>query len=917
MNKVLAIFRRDLQRITHNFVAVIVTLGVCIIPSLYAWFNILANWDPYKNTQQIPIAIINDDEGTTTDSTGEIVVGDKICDKLKENDSLDWKFVDRQTAVDGVKSAKYYAAIEIPQDFSKDLASILTGNLDRPDLIYYVNEKTNAIAPKVTDTGAATIEQQVNEEFVATVSKVIAEDLDKLGVKLTDSSEVQKDNAIDSLISAQTLVDNLADTLGQTNTTCTKAHQAIKDAKNTLDELDTTSAGINTTFETSLDLLTVARSSSTKFYTTSSQALISGAGGLGAASVTTSADIAKVASQLQKAQAKVDGAIADMQSIYDSQKATVDRLQKLLENLDEGSFLHDKIQEKIDTIQASLDKEKQTIDMLKAKQEQLKEQIATLEKAATDTNAFIGTTAASVLDLQKSLAGTTMPQVSSAMDDFSSIALTTGSALGAISPTITQTKALLGQLEINLSQAQSTITNTKNSLSAVSQTLKSCQQDLLVLQSSFNFSSVKHLFNLDQEDVSEFMGSPVKIADQVLFPVKNYGSGVAPFYTNLALWVGGFVLVAIYKLEVDEEGIGHYKPWQGYFGRWMLLNLMGMLQALICCVGDLVIGIQCESVAGFILAGLIASFVYVNIIYALSIAFKHIGKALGVLLVILQIPGSSGMYPIEMMPDFFRNLCPWLPFTYGINAMRECIAGFYGNYYSYNLFMLLLFVVPSLIIGVGMRRHLLNLNSLFDRKLAQTDMMIAERVGIDDVHFRLSSIIKAILSSEGYKQAITQRAANFELKYPTLIKRGFVLMFVIPIVLLILLFTIDAKIQMLILWIVSILIIITFLILVEYFHERVTEKTDLADMTQDQLYDLLGDELRQNYMAFAPLEKLLHSKNRSEAARKAEAIHMARLAERSKDNKAYPVIKHMRQDADETQVLDHPINQEGGESQDE
>ncbi len=315
------------------------------------------------------------------------------------------------------------------------------------------------------------------------------------------------------------------------------------------------------------------------------------------------------------------------------------------------------------------------------------------------------------------------------------------------------------------------------------------------------------------------------------------------------------MLVAIYKLEVDREGIGDYKPWQGFFGRWLLLNLIGQVQAVICCIGDICLGIQCVNPAAFVFAGMVESFVYVFFIYALSIAFKHIGKALGVLLVVLQIPGASGTYPIEMQPDFFRALNPWLPFTYGINAMREAIAGFYGNNYVNNLLVLLVYLIPALLIGVTARRHLLNINNLFDRKLGETDMMVTERTGMKS-HFKLATIIKAIMDSESYRDTFLASAASFELKYPVLVRRGFAALVVVPLALLALMFATEAKFAMLVLWICSLVIICTFLIVVEYLHSRVTEKTDLSHMTKEELYDMLDDELKAELLAFAPIEKM-------------------------------------------------------------
>ena len=135
-----------------------------------------------------------------------------------------------------------------------------------------------------------------------------------------------------------------------------------------------------------------------------------------------------------------------------------------------------------------------------------------------------------------------------------------------------------------------------------------------------------------------------------------------------------------------DEKISRFTPSQAYFGRWLVFVIMGLIQGFIVCAGDIILlKTQCLHPAAFILAGMFCSFVYVNLIYAMALTFKHIGKALAVLLVILQIPGSSGTYPIEMTPIFFRKLHPLLPFSYGISAMRECIAGFYGRTYAKNL----------------------------------------------------------------------------------------------------------------------------------------------------------------------------------------------------------------------------------------
>ena len=139
------------------------------------------------------------------------------------------------------------------------------------------------------------------------------------------------------------------------------------------------------------------------------------------------------------------------------------------------------------------------------------------------------------------------------------------------------------------------------------------------------------------------MSSPVEIKSETMYSVKNYGSGMTPFYTNLALWVGGLILVSIFKQEVDKDDeVHHFSPTSAYMGRWLLYAAVGLVQGCIVCIGDIILlGVQCVHPLLFIIAGMFCSFVYVSLIYAMAITLKHIGKALCVLFIILQIPGSS------------------------------------------------------------------------------------------------------------------------------------------------------------------------------------------------------------------------------------------------------------------------------------
>ena len=865
MRKAFQIFKRDLRRLLKNPVAVIVTIGVAIIPSLYAWFNILANWDPYENTSTVPIAVVIDDEGAKVGDMGQINAGDMIREQLEENTQLGWTFLDSEDeAVEGVRSGRYYAAFVVPSDFTASLGDIVDGDVSPAHISYYVNEKANAVAPKVTDTGSTTLDNEITDQFLEVAGKTVTEKLqDAMGGAATKADET-RDTVVTDLRDVSGTLAGLADGLDGAQSTLADARATVAQARATLQDLSGSATRVSGSLTDALGTLSDTRAKATSLAAQLSGALGSGAGSLSGISADANHAIGQVTGSIGWAQGKLDGAISQVGSVSDdtlgSLATSLGRVYNKVDALPDGTpgkadalaALDDAIAQ----VRATQDDLAGKVDTLKQVSSDIKDANDTVGGLADGVNDAIQGGASSLSDLQQQVSGTTMPALSAVLDDVSAGAGQLAGGAAALSPMLDQADATLSQLDGILAQCASSVSGAAASVRDAGQKVGSLANDVAAIEGLETVGAVSTVLDLDPVDVGTFLGSPAQLVTEPVFPVANYGSNVTPFYTNLALWVGGFVLVAIYKLEVDDEGVGDFKPWQGFFGRWLLLNLIGQLQAIICCVGDLCLGIQCVSPVAFVFAGMVESFVYVFFIYALSVAFKHIGKALGVLLVVLQIPGASGLYPIEMQPEFFQALKPWLPFTYGINAMRESIAGFYGSYYAQNLCMLLVFLIPALLVGVAARRHLLNINALFDHRLAETDLMISERTDMEGARFRLSTIVKALMDSGGYKRTFIARVAHFELRYPVYVKRGFAALIIVPLALMALMFVLPAKFGLMIVWVISLVVICTFLIVVEYLHSRVGQKTTLADMSREELYGLLDAELKEEFMAFAPLEKI-------------------------------------------------------------
>lgn len=832
MKRAFEIFRRDVNRLSHNMVAMIVTIGVCLIPSLYAWFNIAANYDPYANTGNIKIAVANADKGTENELIGELNVGEEIVQNLKKNDSLGWKFTDEKKAVQGVKSGKYYAAIVIPEDFSSSFVSILSGDMKQPQFEYYLNEKKNAIAPKVTGTGASTIQEQVNEEFIAaaagSVSKILGQTAEQMGTQVDTVQEsliAKMQTAEENLEEYQVVLENL-------NKTIDGSDDLINGTQETLDALKSAVASGAKSMNNGTDILASVRNSVGALSAGLSDGLTQGADALSGISSAVGTDLGKLNEKVQNVNEKIGNTITSMQDLISKNEEILTVLREL-DNQVPGNPLS----EIIEKLETENQRHKEILKNLQTGNNSIGNAVNTSVQGLNQIASVIQDGQKNLQTSKASFEKNVLPSLNQSLDSFAQLSGKVSGVLAGVEPSAEQLKNVTGDLKQTLSDTKTAMESTKEALDDVQKKLNTAITDLGALQSSDIYLSLKELTKKDTGEVAEFMYSPVQLETKGFYRVENYGSAMAPFYTNLAIWVGGIVLIAIFKMEVDkDEKIKSFTVTQGYFGRWILYITTGLIQALIICLGDIyLLKIQCKNPAAFVFAGLFASFVYVNLIYALSITFKHIGKALSVILVILQIPGSAGTYPIEMTPAFFQFVHPLLPFTYGINAMREAIAGIYGMHYWKNILCLAVFLPIALGIGLLLRPHLLNLNYLFDRKLAETDLMICEEEGMQREKISLSTAVKILAGQDEFRKSLNDKIEKFQSNYHKKIRRGFLAIVVIPIIFLILMFSIDSKMVFLVLWIASIILIALYLIIVEYIHESLKRKKRFSEMSDEAL----------------------------------------------------------------------------------
>ena len=311
---------------------------------------------------------------------------------------------------------------------------------------------------------------------------------------------------------------------------------------------------------------------------------------------------------------------------------------------------------------------------------------------------------------------TLLTNLQDSLGDLSSILLDLSDVMGKVPPIVNELGNTFGAVNNALVQVKELIGNYRTRIADALGVLNGDTDDTRLQQ-------VLDFMNVDPQSIAEFFASPVTIRSESVYPVESYGAAMAPFYTMLAIWVGCIILNAILKVDTPIELIGATTG-QKFFGRYLIFALLSLIQTMVIMTGDLVIfGMDCAHPGLFILSGVVTSLTCSMVAYSMAIAFGNIGKALFVVFLIIQIAGSGGSYPIELLPDFFQQVYLFFPFPYAINAMREAIAGLYHNNYLIYLLQLLLFFGVGLFVGLVLKRPLDGINRYMNDQLDKSEMM--------------------------------------------------------------------------------------------------------------------------------------------------------------------------------------------------
>ena len=839
VGNILRVFVRDVKRIAKTPAAWLVALFLIVLPSLYTWFNVIGFWDPYDNTGNLRVCVVNEDAGASDEALGDLDLGDQVVEQLKENKQLGWHFVDRDEAMREVESGEAYAAFIIPEDFSSDVTTLLSGDFQQPELEYYVNEKAGPVAPKITDTGATTLDSTINDTFVSTISSTVVYAIDEAMKEADADFETTRGNAVVRLDEAAADIASARDSLSNLATAADEAVEKTAAAQKALEDVKAQVVLLGKGLGQVSELAGDVNRGIVTFSGNVGGVLDHGSVLLSQASSKTNEAIGQTTSGIVAATGHVDAAVGRAQAVVDENARIIALLREIQQALPGDSAASGSIDVVVTSLEERNAEANATLGALRDLSAGVSGTASSVGDAAGSVNTAVQQTLTSVDGYRATLSNTAIPQASDGLTRIVAATSGFGSAVSNQTILVDQGIGVLDQLKTTLSSSADALSQTDSLLADLQADFETVKTDVAALGSSGSVAALFDDGRIDASKVAEFMQSPTQVQTENLYPLNSYGSAMAPLFINLTLWIGVFMLLVIMRNEVDDEGIPNLTIGQRFLGREMLLAVMVVLQSIVCCAGCLVIGVQAINVPAFFLTAAICSLAYLAVQYTLATTLQHIGKAICVILVFVQIPGATGLYPIEMTPSFFQTVYPVFPFTYGINAIRETTCGFYDGAWLQSVGMLLLFLAVFLTAGLVARPYLANLNHLFAHQIEESDIINGEPVQLPERRYRMAQLIRVLSDREEYRSAIAARAARFMKLYPKF-KRGAVVVGILVPVVVTLVFAITEteKVVMLTAWLVWIVAIIAFLVVVEYLRDSLERQVSLEAMSDEEVRSL-------------------------------------------------------------------------------
>lgn len=735
MKNIWKIFTGDLKKLVKQPFALVIIIGLCVIPSLYAWFNIFANWDPYANTGGIPVAVVSLDKDYTRKDGSVVNMGESVLESLHSNTSVKWIFLDtEEEAREGVEAGKYYAAIVITDKFTYSMYNVFSDDFENPSLIYYQNQKSNAIATKITDTVAGTLQNTINETFIKVAATTIFEEGNSVSDQMQGDSYVEKfcadlEELNDNLKEYSTMIDTFRAGNDRLEAAITHVNYEIPVMQKKLDtttaSLNQSSQNLSSTRDTLSNFSTnVDTSMSTIQTSLEDMKKILDQSKLADDTAQMTKDLNKVARDTNTLNGQVNNLLAAL--IEQRVQGSVSGGDASTGSGSGNTAATDAAIEALKAMQKELDMMNTVIgSVLESTDEQAAEKAkVNVNNAMNNLKNVIDSCENSVSNMQGIYKNNLVPQMQKVLTNMSD-------SLNQVTNLVNTLSSTVQNIGVVMEGVGDAVDGTSESLGQIQGVVDGISQKLTDLTEQLEGASEEEMMDIlvrflggDPDSLGAYFASPVTMETIAMYPVATYGSAMTPFYSTLAIWVGSTILVALVKVKASPKNLKNVQSYQLYFGRYLLFLLLAQIQAAIIVAGDLwLLKVNIVEPGLFFLAASFTATAFSLLIYSLTLAFGDVGKAVCVIVMVLQIAGSSGTFPIELLPDIYQKIYIFFPFPYAITAMREALAGMYGTAYMAALAKLILFMLEGLLIGLVIRIPFVKLNHFVEERMEDTELM--------------------------------------------------------------------------------------------------------------------------------------------------------------------------------------------------
>ena len=692
MKNIIEIFRNDIKEVFRKANTWIIIVGLLFLPSMYAWPNILSSWDPYGHTNNIKVAVTSEDAGATVDGK-ELNLGNSLVEGLKNNKNLDWQFVsNKEEAENGVRIGDYYASIVVPKNFSQDMTSVSRTEPQRATIEYTVNEKINAISPKITNSGASAIANNISKNFVETANGIIFEKLHEAGIKFEEnlpSIEKAKEEIFKLNDNFSTYESTLSELIGKVE----YGYNILNNVQNTLPEIDRVATNsimiadkagitINNIQGFNERLLPIINSHLNVVEEVSKEANV-------------------IAKELQKKPDKTEEIKARQKALDSRLQASLERLQ-LVKNIFEyfnklsNERLFNNQLERVTTLSNDITTIKEVNNNIYNKMDHYDEIADTVKEEFVNKSARINEVSSNMNSkLNVEVAPLISQVLSKAEVNIDKVSGIIAGAQGEL-PAV---ERKLSETEVKISNAYGKLLSLQAQMPSAKSKIQKLTDEIKKADSGIDKNQLFNLLKVDYKQQAEFFANPVKLQENKLYHIENYGSAMTPFYTVLSIWVGSLLMSSLLTTKVEDEE-KKYKPHQKYFGRGLLFVIISLFQTLIITLGDMyVLGTQATSPYRFVIYALLISLLFSSIIYTIVCILGNVGKAVCIVLLVLQLGSSGGTFPIQMTSEFFQALYPKVPFTYSIGLLREAVGGVYIPAVERDIKILFIYLIVVLVGG--------------------------------------------------------------------------------------------------------------------------------------------------------------------------------------------------------------------------